>query len=168
MTNIDEPIFDSKSEDRENNSEISVNLATQIRKLVDSQSFCILSTQGNNQPYGSLVAYAFTEDLKKFFFKTHVATRKYKLLQECPQVALVIDSRCQHLEDITEVEAVTITGKATQLRSGAEHDLGIELLRKRHSYLENFIKISSTALFKIDVVRYFHVVRFQEVSQWIP
>jgi nitroimidazol reductase NimA-like FMN-containing flavoprotein (pyridoxamine 5'-phosphate oxidase superfamily) len=168
MTNIDEPMFDSESKSREDNSEKIVNLATQIRKLVDSQSFCILSTQGKNQPYGSLVAYAFTEDLKKFFFKTHVATRKYKLLQECPQVALVIDSRCQHLEDMTEVEAVTITGKATQLQSGAEYDLGVDMLSKRHSYLENFINISSTALFRIDVVRYFHVVRFQEVSQWIP
>jgi nitroimidazol reductase NimA-like FMN-containing flavoprotein (pyridoxamine 5'-phosphate oxidase superfamily) len=168
MKNIDEPIFDSESESRENNSEKNVDLATQIRKLVYSQSFCILSTQGNNQPYGSLIAYAFTEDLKYFFFKTHVATRKYKLLKECPQVALVIDSRCQHLENMTEVEAVTITGKATRLKTGADYELGVDLLRKRHSYLENFMEISSTALFKIKAIRYFHVVRFQEVSQWIP
>jgi nitroimidazol reductase NimA-like FMN-containing flavoprotein (pyridoxamine 5'-phosphate oxidase superfamily) len=168
MTNIDEPIFDSESKRREDNSEKNVNLAIQIRRLVESQLFCILSTQGNNQPYGSLIAYAYTEDLKHFFFKTHVATRKYKLLQECPQVALVIDSRCQHLEDMTEVEAVTITGKATRLKTGADYELGIDMLRKRHSYLGKFLEISSTALFKIDVVRYFHVMRFQEVSQWIP
>lgn len=168
MNGIDEPLFDADSGQSNLENVQNAGLARQIRQMVNEQLFCILCTQGEHQPYGSLIAYAFTEDLKHFFFTTQIATRKYKLLIECKQVALVIDSRCQHLEDMTEVEAVTITGKAELLQTGADYDLGISLLRSRHPYLSNFLDSVSTALFRIDVVRYFHVIRFQEVSQWIP
>ncbi|UCE05036.1 MAG: pyridoxamine 5'-phosphate oxidase family protein [bacterium] len=165
---LDEPIFDFEFDQTAIKVSQNHNLVDQIRQLVDQQSFCILCTQGGSQPYGSLIAYAFTDDLKHFFFTTPKVTRKFKLLSECQRVALVIDSRCQHLDDMTQVDAVTITGKATQIQTGVDYEQGISLLKSRHPYLANFLKSASTALFRIDVVRYFHVTRFQEVSQWIP
>jgi nitroimidazol reductase NimA-like FMN-containing flavoprotein (pyridoxamine 5'-phosphate oxidase superfamily) len=168
MKDIDEPLFDVESGQSEVKKAQNAALASQIKHMLDEQLFCILCTQGDHQPYGSLIAYANTEDLKHFFFATQIATRKYKLLSECRQVALVIDSRCQHQEDMTEVEAVTITGKAGIIEKGADYETGISLLKARHAYLSGFLDSESTALFRVDVVRYFHVVRFQEVSQWIP
>ena len=165
---LDEPIFDAEFDQKEINTSQNPDLADQIRQLVDQQSFCILCTQGESQPYGSLIAFAFTDDLKHFFFTTPKASRKFKLLSECQRVALVIDSRCQHLDDMTQVDAVTITGKAVQIQAGADYEKGIDMLKHRHPYLANFLESASTALFRIDVVRYFHVTRFQEVSQWIP
>ena len=90
------------------------------------------------------------------------------LLQECPQVALVIDSRCQHRDDMTRIEALTITGKAIQIQPGTAREHGAAMLKERHPYLTDFLDSSSTALFRIDVVRCIYVTRFQEVSQWIP
>lgn len=168
MYNIDEPIFEAEFDGKNIESSENSDLADEIKKLVSGQSFCILCTQGQNQPYGSLIAYAFTDDLKHYFFTTPRATRKFKLLNECQHVALVIDSRCQHQDDMTQVSAVTITGRATQIQAEEDFQKGIDLLKKRHSYLEKFLNSESTALFRIDVVRYFHVTRFQEVSQWIP
>jgi nitroimidazol reductase NimA-like FMN-containing flavoprotein (pyridoxamine 5'-phosphate oxidase superfamily) len=164
----DKPIFiEHLDPSKIKTSEIS-NLAEQIRSLLSLQSFCVLCTQGHSQPYGSLIAYAFTDDLQQFFFTTPVTTRKYKLLSECPHVALVIDSRCQHRDDLTQVDAVTITGTAGHIQSGADFNRGIALLKNRHPYQVNFFESASTALFRIDGVRYFYVTRFQEVSQWIP
>lgn len=164
----DKPIFiEDLEQSKIKNSEIP-NQAEQIRSLLSQQSFGVLCTQGQSQPYGSLIAYAFTDDLQQFFFTTPVTTRKYKLLSECPHVALVIDSRCQHRDDLTQVDAVTITGTASQIHSGANFNRGIALLKNRHPYLVNFLESASTALFRIDGVRYFHVTRFQEASQWIP
>jgi len=168
MNCFDEPLFEIEFEQTKFPPSQNSDLRDRILRLVSQQSFCILCTQGQNQPYGSLIAYAFTDDLKQFFFTTPMATRKYKLLSECPQVALVIDSRCQHLDDMTQVDAATITGEATQIESGADYEQGIDMLKNRHPYLANFLDSESTALFRIDVVRYFHVTRFQEVSQWIP
>ncbi len=168
MKLFDEPIFDLEFEPHILPASQDENLRDRIHRLVSQQSFCVLCTQGGNQPYGSLIAFAFTDDLKHFFFTTPVATRKYKLLSECQNVALVIDSRCQHQDDPTQADAVTITGKAIQIESGSDYECGITMLKSRHPYLVSFIDSDSTALFRIDVVRYFHVTRFQEVSQWIP
>jgi len=168
MNNIDEPIFEAEFNPDKIRSDANPDLAAQIRQLISGQSFGILCTQGQRQPYGSLIAYAFTEDLKHFFFKTQIATRKFKLLSECQRVALVVDSRCQHREDLTSVAAATITGKAIHIETGEEYQKGVNLLRNRHPYIAHFLEAESTALFRIDVVRYFHVGRFQEVSQWIP
>ena len=38
----------------------------------------------------------------------------------------------------------------------------------RHPYLQSFVKAATCALFRIDVVRFLHVSRFQEVRQWVP
>lgn len=135
MCSFDEPLFDLEFEQHKVPVSQNPDLRDRIRHLVSQQLFCILCTQGESQPYGSLIAFAFTDDLKHFFFTTPIATRKYKLLSECRQVALVIDSRCQHQDDMTQVDAVTITGKAMQIQAGADYQLGISLLKNRHPFL---------------------------------
>jgi uncharacterized protein YhbP (UPF0306 family) len=165
---LDELVFDVEFDNAEISRTQNPDLEERIRTLVSQQSFCILCTQGGSQPYGSLIAYTFTDDLKHFFFTTPRATRKFKLLSECERVALVIDSRSQHQDDMTQVDAVTITGKTKQIQAGSDYEKGIGMLKNRHPYLAKFLEADSTALFRIDVVRYFHVTRFQEVSQWIP
>ena len=143
-------------------------LAEQIAHLVDQQLYAILCTQGEGQPYGSLVAFAVTEDLKAAVFATPVSTRKYRLLCECDHVALVIDSRSTSSEDMMNIEAVTATGRAAQLSPGQEFDDFAGLLTRRHRHLEGFIKSPTSAVFRVEMVRYFHVSHFQEVRQWIP
>ena len=57
-----------------------------IRRLLTEQSYAVLCTQSQSQPYGSLVAFAASEDLKTLVFSTPVTTRKYRLLTECEHV----------------------------------------------------------------------------------
>jgi len=168
MKNVDEPIFTNREDPSQLIPTKTADLGQRIKQLVAAQSFCVLCTQGQEQPYGSLVAYAHSEDAKKYFFCTSVNTRKFKLLSNCDRIAMVIDSRCDHQTDMKQVEAVTITGKAKLLKSGDEYREGIQLLNVRHPYLTDFLTAQSTALFRIDVVRYLHVTHFQEVSQWKP
>jgi nitroimidazol reductase NimA-like FMN-containing flavoprotein (pyridoxamine 5'-phosphate oxidase superfamily) len=139
-----------------------------IRTLVHNEPFAVLCTQAGGQPYGSLVAFAFKEDLKCFVFATPVATRKYRLLSECDHVALLVDNRGRFPDDMMKVSAVTVTGRASQVEPGADFEHWADLLTARHPYLRSFVQAPSTALFRVDVVRYLHVTRFQEVRQWIP
>jgi len=69
------------------------DLESAIKKLVAGQPYAVLCTQGQGQPYGSLVAYAMTPDLASAAFVTPRATRKFRLLSECDRVALLIDNR---------------------------------------------------------------------------
>lgn len=139
-----------------------------IRALLEEQMFAVLCTQGGGQPYGSVIAYAAGPELRTLTFATPRATRKYRLLSECESVALVVDSRCTFPEDMMKVEAITVTGRAVQLDPGPEFERWAGLLTQRHPQLWSFVYAPSSALFRIDVRRYLHVTRFQEVHQWIP
>ena len=139
-----------------------------IHALVTEQPFAVLCTQGEGQPYGSVVAFAFDHDLKSFVFATPKATRKFRLLSHCDRVALVVDNRGKFSDDLMKVGAVTITGRSQGIGPGPTFDQWARLLTARHPYLKSFIESPSTALFRVDAVRFLHVTRFQEVRQWIP
>jgi nitroimidazol reductase NimA-like FMN-containing flavoprotein (pyridoxamine 5'-phosphate oxidase superfamily) len=139
-----------------------------IRRLLTEQPYAVLCTQGHSQPYCSLVAFAASDDLARILFSTPVTTRKYRLLTECEHVALLIDSRSTSPADMMRIEAVTATGNARAIPAGKEFDHWAGLLTARHPHLSAFVMAESSALFRVEVVRYFHVHRFQEVHQWVP
>jgi hypothetical protein len=168
MRHPDEPVLGTESDTRIQESTKVPTLPERIRGLVQREPFAVLCTQGHNQPYGSVVAFAVSQDLKVAVFATPIATRKYRLLSGCDRVAIVVDNRGAHPDDMTKVEAITATGQACQVETGPEFDCWAGLLVTRHPYLKPFVAAPSTALFRIDIVRYFYVTRFQEVHQWIP
>ena len=168
MNHSDEPLF--KRSDMPESPAATANPAVRerIRQLTHEQPYGVLCVQGGGQPYGALVAFAFSEDMQHAVFVTPVATRKYRLLSECDHVALVIDNRPNKTDELMDIEAVTVTGRSRMIERGDEFDRWAELLISRHPYLKSFVTADSCALFRVDVVRFLHVARFQEVNQWIP
>jgi nitroimidazol reductase NimA-like FMN-containing flavoprotein (pyridoxamine 5'-phosphate oxidase superfamily) len=164
----DEPLLESDPSPQGGAAAERRRLGERISQLVRGQPYGVLCTQGQGQPYGSLVALAVTDDLTSAVFATPVTTRKYRLLAECDHVALVIDSRATSSEDMMNIEAVTATGRAIEVAAGQEFGRWSELLIRRHRQLEAFIKSPTTAVFQVEIFRYFHVTHFQEVRQWIP
>ena len=161
---VDPDERESKGEDRE----VGVPLRDRIKKLVE-EPVGVLCTQGESQPYGSLVFLSFSDDLRFAVFATPRATRKYRLLTECDRVALLLDSRTRFPEEMMKVEAVTVTGRAVEVAAeGSEFRSHADLLVGKHSYLKSFVSAPSSALFRVEVIRYIHVSRFQEVRQWAP
>jgi hypothetical protein len=67
-----------------------------------------------------------------------------------------------------KVEALTATGRAMEVPQGPSSQELETLLISRHPQLKSFVTASSCALFRIDIFRFFHVGRFQEVGQWTP
>ncbi len=143
-------------------------LSQRIRSLLEGQPYGVLCTQGGGQPYGSLVAFAFTEDLAALFFGTPTTTRKFHLLSACERVAMLIDTRAADSSELTRVEAVTVTGRAGILEHGLDYEGCLHRLSDRHPHLRSFFQAPTTALVSIDVIRYFHVSRFQDVREWAP
>jgi nitroimidazol reductase NimA-like FMN-containing flavoprotein (pyridoxamine 5'-phosphate oxidase superfamily) len=164
MTNPDEPLFESD----EPAPGADPAARGRIRRLATEQSYAVLCVQGGGQSYGALVAFAFTDDLRHAVFATPVSTRKYRLLTECDHVALVLDNRPEKSNALMEVEAVTATGRSHEIARDDEFERWAGLLVSRHPYLERFVEAPTCALFRVDVVRFLHVMRFQEVRQWIP
>ena len=170
MKSIDEPLFDFETDDTLAGSEAVADsdVRQSIQRLVDEQPYAVLCVQGGGQPYGALVAFAFSGDLRRVVFATPIATRKYRLLIECKRVALLVDNRSSKADALMQIEAVTATGHARLIEDKAEFERFSELLVIRHAYLRSFVNAASCALFSVDIVRFLHVTRFQEVHQWIP
>jgi nitroimidazol reductase NimA-like FMN-containing flavoprotein (pyridoxamine 5'-phosphate oxidase superfamily) len=168
MNHSDEPLFKRSDISESPVATADPAVRERIRQLIDKQPYAVLCVQGGGQPYGALVAFAFSEDMRHAVFVTPVATRKYRLLSECDHVALVIDNRPDRKDELMEVEAVTITGRSQMIERGDEFEHLSGLLIARHAYLKSFVNAATCALFRIDVVRFLHVARFQEVNQWLP
>lgn len=141
---------------------------TRIRGLIRDQLYGVLCTQSKTQPYGSMVAYAFSDDLKDIVFGTPRNTNKYRFLTDCRNVAFVVNNMNRHTDDLMKVEAVTATGRAIELSPGGADTGWAELLLQRHANLKTFVTSKSTALFKIEISRFFYVSSFQEVMEWTP
>lgn len=147
------------------------SLRDHIHTLMSEQPYAVLCTQGCGQPYGSVIAFATNPELNAVVFATPIATRKYRLLSECDRVALVVDNRAGHPGDLSRIDAVTATGKAVKLDDGSDSrdlDEWQKRLIHKHPHMREFICAPSTALIRVDILRYLHVVRLQEVHQWIP
>ena len=143
-------------------------LPERIRLVVQGESYAVLSTQGEGQPYASIVAFAMTEDFRTAVFATPIATRKYRLLTACDRVALLIDTRCKHPDNMMRIEAITATGRAIPVERDASFDQWSRVLLAKHPHLAGFVASPSVAVFRIEILRFFHVERFQEVHEWRP
>ena len=168
MKNTDEPLPGNNDTTGRTGATTDPAVREQIQQLIDSQLYAVLCVQGEGQPYGALVAFAFSDDLCHAVFVTPIATRKYRLLSECDHVALVIDNRQNNPGELMDLEAVTVTGRSHMIERGAEFDRWSGLLITRHPYLKSFVNAATCALFRIDATRFLHVARFQQVNQWIP
>ena len=164
---IDEPMLDPPGWGREDRNEASEVTRRRVSLILGGEPYAVLCTQGESQPYGSIVAFAASDDRRHLVFTTPIFTRKYRLLQSCSQVAMVIDTRARHPDSLMDVEGITATGIARE-HEGDEAKPWMSLFLDRHPHLESFTRSGSSALFSVEVRRYFYVTRFQEVHQWVP
>jgi nitroimidazol reductase NimA-like FMN-containing flavoprotein (pyridoxamine 5'-phosphate oxidase superfamily) len=139
-------------------------LKKRLEELLESQKLAVLATHNQGQPYGSLVSFAATKDLKQILFATTRSTRKYANLKKDTRVALVIDSRENTEKDLHKAMAVTVTGKAEETGSG-EEEVYSSIYLEKHPYLKDFVESPTCALLRVRVDTYYLVRRFQEVTE---
>ena len=140
-------------------------VAREIKDLLEKQPLAVLATQGDGQPYTSLMAYAFTEDLRFLVVATAMSTRKHKNIMGESRVALLVDDRSNNGEDFQNAAALTIVGEAFKVGLD-ERDYYCGLYLKRHPSLETFLASPSTVFFKINVHNYLMVSRFEDVVEY--
>ena len=143
--------------------ENSLQLVQSLKGLFASQSLAVLATQSAGQPYGNLVAFVATEDLKYFLFATDRSTRKFANVTGNPRVAMVIDNRSNKVEDFQEAIAVTVTGKVEEVH-GADKGASLERYLTKHPNLKTFVTSPNCALLRIGVETYYVVGKFQDVT----
>jgi len=138
-----------------------------LRALLETQPLAVVATSRDGRPYGSLVAFVATDDLRHIVFATSRSTRKFGNLAENPRVAVVVDDRLNDRADFHRACAATATGPAEAL-AGAEREGMARLFLDRHPHLADFLASSNVALVRVTVEAYQFVSRFQEVMELRP
>ncbi|HTY25033.1 MAG TPA: pyridoxamine 5'-phosphate oxidase family protein [Desulfomonilaceae bacterium] len=141
----------------------AIGTETQIRNLLASQKFAVLSTQEQAYPYLSMVAFTETSDLRSILFATTRGTRKYGNISFRSGVALLVDNRSNEVADISDAMAVTAIGTAREVSESGRETLDRVYLEKQ-PHMKEFLSSPSTALIKVDVESYIVVSRFQKVA----
>lgn len=136
----------------------------EIREMLRSQYFAVLSTRGETHPYGTLVGFAATADLRHLLFATMRHTRKHRNIDADNRVSLLVDTRTNRAEDLREAQALTALGEAREAR-GTKRGRYESLYLERHPHLAGFLADPQTALFAVRISRYILVSRFQEVFE---
>jgi heme iron utilization protein len=140
-----------------------IDLNMEVRNLLGSRKFAVLSTLEPDHPYPSLVAFAETFDLRAILFATSRATRKYGNITSRSGVALLVDDRSNDPSDILDATAVTIIGNAEEA-TGSERETLAMIYLEKQPRMKEFLFSPNTALIKVDVEYYIIVRRFQDVS----
>lgn len=136
-----------------------------IKSLLEEQSLAVLSTQRNGQPYSSLMAFAYTEDLGVILVATGKSTRKHQNIVMDSRVSLLVDNRSNSEEDFHSAAALTILGVAKIIDS-EDRSIFEEIYLNRHPYLHTFLRSPNTTFIKIEVQHYLLVSRFQNVMEY--
>lgn len=124
-----------------------------LKGLFRSQRLAVLATQSGGQPYGNLVAFAATDDLKHIVFVTSRNTQKYASATENKKVALLIDSRRNQITDFQKAVAVTAIGAAEE-STGEERELLARVYATKHPQLAEFMKRPDSAVVKVTASDY--------------
>jgi len=135
-----------------------------LKDLFSSQRLAVLATQSRGRPYGNLVAFMATDDLKHLLFATTRATRKFVNISKNPKVAMVVDNRSNEESDFHQAAAVTATGVVKEIM-GPEKARFQKLYLSKHPYLKDFVSSPTCALLKVEVETYTIVNRFQNVME---
>ena len=135
-----------------------------LRELFTRQRLGVLATHGADYPYASLVAVHADDDLRRLYFTTTRATRKFQFLTAEPNVAMLVDSRSDDDLDFHGAVAATAVGTARELE-GDERAERLAAFLRRHPHLKPFASAPSTALVELAVQSYYIVRRFQNVTE---
>jgi general stress protein 26 len=135
-----------------------------LKALFEDQSFAVLATDDQGQPYVSLMAFTATVDLKSLIFATERETRKHANLARNPRTAALIDNRPGTASELGEAIAVTALGEMRESNKN-EHK---RAFLQRHPYLETFVESPSCTLVEMRVKTYLVARGVQGVEEYQP
>ena len=137
-------------------------LRRRLKELLTNQRLAVLSSNMNDQPYPSLIAFAHTDDLKNIFFATLRKSIKYENITNNPKISMLIDNRRNSPSDIAEALAVSVFGTASEIDCNV--DQCKDVFVKKHPYLKEFIAKPDCALLRFKIEKFTVVSNFQNVD----
>jgi heme iron utilization protein len=143
----------------------TARIPADVKEIVSTQNFAVLSTYGDEYPYTSLIAFAACDDCAGILFLTLRTTHKYAYLKKNPRVSLLVDTQTNDALDLMNARALSVFGEAREVAT-EKHPLYAPIFFKRFPQLKEFFHSPACALVYISVHAYRLVARFQEVREY--
>ena len=137
-----------------------------LRRVLASQQVAVLATSNEGQPYCTLVGFSVSNDLKSLFFATPRTTRKFAYIQADGRVSMSIDDRASTEADFFNAVGITACGRAEEYPKDPKGRY-LKQYRKKHPYLEDFVRSPQCAFIRVRVEKYVIVRKFQEVVELV-
>lgn len=137
-----------------------------VEKTLDNQKFGVLATLMREYPYTSAVMFAAPPDAKYMVFATPRNTRKYVNLKKHPKASIFVNDAANRTSDVSEAIGITALGDATELFNTPENQQYLEILRRKHPSMQQFIDSPDTAIFMLNIHKYYIVNNFQQVYEF--
>lgn len=164
----DKPHYIEVQRENTENHEKRATAIESIKMMLKNESFGVLATNAKNESYTSLISFVTNEEATFLAFSTPIDTRKYRMIENDGNVSLLIDNRSANLDDINNIAAITVIGKARILKEMDERKKWSEILIGKHNYLDDFICADTSAIILVEITNYHYVSSFQEVVEWNP
>ncbi|MDD4970659.1 MAG: pyridoxamine 5'-phosphate oxidase family protein [Paludibacter sp.] len=142
-----------------------IQLKEYVREVIRANRFAVLATEGDGQPYASLIAITPVDEYLILIFATYRNTRKYNNLVKNGKVAILFENRSIKSKSEKEVSVLTAFGQAEEVLIGnAKQDLLAHL--QKHPELSTFLLSTDCAVFRVKVEAYQVVHGIEDVKWW--
>jgi thioredoxin-dependent peroxiredoxin len=138
-----------------------------LKQLFSEQRYSVLATEKDGGPYGNLVAFAATDDLKELIFVTSRKTRKFQNIASNPKIAILVDNRSNEVADLNTATAVTAIGFAREAPESEREELR-EFYMGKHPNLKEFVTAKDSAVLKMKIEKYIVVSGLDNVIEMTP
>lgn len=124
-----------------------------ILEFLAVHDLCVLATAAGGVPHCSLMAYALDRDRRHLLLATLPDTRKWRNLQENPEVSILVDNR-EALPDLGRdaLTAVTLSGRRLPFHDPAGEKAAKTLLAGRHGSLGGILDRPETRAVRIRIL----------------
>ena len=131
-----------------------------VRTMLRSQVQCVLATATpKGQPATHLMAYAFSDDLRRVFMASGRHSQKIEDVRANPSVSLLFDNRTGNISDHGDGMLVTASGRAA-LCEKSQHELDRLHLLQRNPNMDSFLTREDVTVFSVAVDTYAVVVGY--------
>lgn len=130
-----------------------INLRADVKDLLLAQRFAVLSTEGEEYPYSSLVAYVYNAEEEKLYVPILTDNPVYHNIKNSPHVSLVIDNNKNSSVTVFSTQSMTLLGKAKEVYGRKKGEL-INNFYDRYECLHELLDDIKCCIVEVHVHKY--------------
>ncbi len=112
-------------------------MISKVKKILQNNNLCVLSTCSKDVPDASLMLYICDESCTKMYMLTLKDSTKYLNIAGNKNVSILVDTRDSEKDETSQTKALTINGQAYIIEAGEITDKLIKQLINKHDRLVN-------------------------------